>query len=132
MAATVGDVLKPRLTSDAAVTALVGDRIFPSKPLQEPGDDEAYLCYWNAGGGDGITLSGPQSYRTHDVRIEAVAKTQAIAEAAIAAAKARLHGWRDVAAGVQGCFAQGDADETVLDDGFQISGQSFSIRFKPS
>lgn len=129
MAATVGEALAPLLLADLPLAALVGARIAPSKPTQEPAGD--YLCYWNVGGGDGVALDGPTQYRWQEVRFEAVAGTQARAEAILAALRAVLHGWRDVSEGIQGAFAQGDADEQTLDDGRQISGQSYSIRFKP-
>lgn len=126
---TVGEAVATRLIGDAPVGALIGDRIYPSKPTQEPSED--YLVYFGQSGGDGVTLDGSTEYHWYEVRVEATSRTQAGAEAIMAAVRTALHGWRDVSQGVQGSFAQSDADEITLEDGRQVSGQTFSVRFKP-
>lgn len=130
MASTSAEVIAARLLADGPTTALVSTRITPSKPVQEPDGD--YLCFWRQSGGDGVTLDGPTASHWEEIRVEATAATQARAEAILKAVRESLHGWRDVANGVQGSFAQGDADEQTLEDGRQVSGQSFMIRFKPT
>lgn len=130
MAATSAEAIAARLLADGPLGALVGTRITPGTPTQEPTDD--YLCFWRQSGGDGITLSGPRSSRGESIRVEATAATQARAEAILNAARNSLHGWQDYAAGVQGCFAQGDADEQIDAAGRFVSGQTFEIRFEPT
>jgi hypothetical protein len=111
-----------------ALAARVEQRVYPSKPTQGVAGD--YVVYWRAGGSDGSTLAGATGLRANEVRVEAVSDTQAGAEAALDAAAALLDGWRDRAIGVQGCFAVGDRDEAVFDDGRQVSGQTFTLHFK--
>lgn len=130
MPATEGAAIAARVLADAAITALIGQRFTPDKPTQEPGGD--YVIYQRQSGGDGITLSGPETSRWAEVRIEAYATTQARAEAIINAVRTRLHGWQDYAQGVQGCFARGDCDEQVIDTNWMLAGQTFAIRFQPT
>lgn len=135
--ATSSEALAQRLLTGAGVTALVGTAVFPSKPTQDP--PASYVVYFRQGGGDTRTLAGRGGLQPHDIRVECYARTQADAEAILAAVAARLCGdkatatpaWRDRTNGVQGCFAQGDSDEQVTDDGWQVSGQTFSLWFKP-
>lgn len=135
--ATPSEALARRLLTGEAVAALVGTAVHPSKPTQEtPGD---YVVYFRQGGGDAKTLGGRSALQAHDMRVECYSRTQAGAEAILAAVVTRLCGdraaavavWRDRDNGVHGCFAQGDSDEQVTEDGFQVSGQTFSLWFKP-
>lgn len=139
--ATPSEALAQRLLTDTALIALVDDRVFPSKPTQNtPGD---YVVYFRQGGGDSKTLGGRSGLQASEMRVECYATTSAAAEAILDAVVTRLCGrraagdlpavapWRDRANGVQGCFAQGDSDELVTDDGKQVSGQTFSLHFKP-
>ena len=134
---TSSDVFAQRLLTGAGVAALVGTRVYPSKPAQDVAED--YVVYFRTGGGDAKTLGGRSGLQPSDIRVECYASTQAAAEAILKAVTTRLcgdraagvPGWRDRANGVHGCFAQGDSDEQVLDDGGQVSGQTFSLWFKP-
>jgi hypothetical protein len=130
---TPADAIGGRLIGNygaaAGLAALIGTRAYPSKPTQEPEED--YVTFWQTGGGDGITLAGPRQLKSYDVRVEATATTQARAAAILNAVAAVLDGWQNKGIGVQGCFAVGDADETVQDDGRQVSGQTFQLWFKP-
>lgn len=125
--ATVIEAVVQRLL-DPGVTALVGQRVFPSKPTQD--SLWPYVVATKTAGGDEVRLDGPAGLQGYSVRLDCYAKTEAEAEAVLAAAAARLDRWRDRANGVQGCFPQGDADEEVLDDGSQVSGQTFTVWFK--
>lgn len=127
---TPGEAIAGRLTAaDAtALAALVATRVFPSKPTQEPTGD--YVTFWRTGGGDGGTLAASNGLRQHEMRVECTGSTEAVAESILGAVSARLNGWRDRTIGVQGCFAVGDSDETTLDDGRQVSGQTFGLWFK--
>lgn len=118
------------LAEDATVlAALIDTRVFPSKPTQEPTGD--YVVYYRNGGGDGVTLNGTPRLKAYEIRVECVGETQARAEAILKAVDARLDGWRDRDIGVQGCFAVGDSDESTLEDGRQVSGQTYKLMFKP-
>lgn len=132
----VSEAIAGRLLGDAGVTALVSTRITPDKPMQEP--DGNYLSFWRVSGGDGYNLARRNGLQQYQHRVEATARTQAEAEAILQAALLRLCGdndavdpWVDKANGIFGCFAVGDADEQTLDDGRQVSGQSFNVWFKP-
>ncbi len=131
--ATIGEAVAQRLLGDiGGVVALVASRVYPSKPTQEPTGN--YIVYYRTAGGDGVRLGERSGLQNYTVRVEATAETQAAAESIIDAVIARLAGppvWVDKANGVSGCFAQGDKDEDVLEDGRQVSGQSFSVWFKP-
>lgn len=137
MPATPSEAIAQRLLTDESITDLVGAAVFPSKPTQDtPGD---FLVYFRQGGGDVKTLGARSGLQPHEMRVECYAATQAAAEGLLAAVVTRLCGdrtaevavWRDRANGVHGCFAQGDSDELVTDDGKQVSGQTFSLWFKP-
>lgn len=112
----------------AALEALIGDRVYPSKPTQDPGGD--YVVYFRTGGGDGSKLGGANGLKSGSFRVEAVGQTSDGAEAILKQVVALLDGWSDRAIGVQGCFAEGDADEATDDDNRQVSGQTFSLWFK--
>lgn len=128
---TPAEAIAGRLLADdaAALAALVGDRIWPNKPTQDPACP--YVTFFRSGGGDGVRLDGATSLNPAEVRVEAVAETQGEADAVMAAVAERLAGWRDRSIGVQGCFPAGDRDEQTNDDGRQVSGQSFTLWFKP-
>lgn len=131
-ARTEGEAIATRLLADAGVTALVGNRVTPSVPTQDPTGD--YVTYYRTAGGEGRTLGGRNRLQNYSVRIEAVAETQAKANAILAAVVASLtprDAWRDEDNGVRGCSTQGDADESVLEDNRRVAGQTFSIWFKP-
>ena len=129
---TEGEAIAQRLLTEPAVTALVGTRIYPSKPTQDP--TEKYVVYYRTGGGDGRRLAGRHGLQNYAVRVEATAGTQAEAEAILAAVRERLapvgDRWVDKTNGVHGCSTVGDADEQTLEDGRQVSGQTYSIWFK--
>lgn len=120
------DAESPGESTDLA--ALVSTRIAPSKPTQDPEGD--HVSFWLTGGGDGAKLSGRNGLKPFDVRVEATATTQAGAEAILIQVDALLDGWRDRDRGVQGCFAVGDRDEDTLQDGRQVSGQTYRLWFK--
>ncbi|AMV30057.1 hypothetical protein VT84_37030 [Gemmata sp. SH-PL17] len=134
-----GEALAQRLLNDTAVGALVGTKVYPSKPTQDT--TGAYVVYFRAGGADVTTLGARSALQPHDVRVECYADTQADADALLVAVVTALCGnkatgvapWRDRANGVQGCFTQGDGDELVTDDAQprQVSGQTFRLFFKP-
>lgn len=128
--ATPGEAIAGRLLDPAAtiLAALVAGRVYPSKPTQEPTGD--YVIYYRAGGGDGANLSGASRLKAHEMRVEATGTTETGAEAVLDAAVALLDGWQDRSIGVQGCFGVGDRDESVLEDGRQVSGQTFRLWFK--
>jgi len=126
---TPGEAIASRLLATPAVVALVGVRVTPSKPPQDaPGD---YLVYYRSAGGGGMRLNGPAGLNAYSMRVDCYSETQAGAEAILTAVRSALGGWSDRANGVQGCFAQEDADEQVIDDAgggvYQVSGQSFQL-----
>jgi len=129
---TEGEAIAQRLLTEPAVTALVGTRVYPSKPTQDP--VEKYIVYYRTGGGDGRRLAGRLGLQNYQVRVESTAGTQAEAEAILAAIIERLtpagDRWVDKDNGVHGCSTVGDADEQTLEDGRQVSGQTFAIWFK--
>lgn len=135
--ANASEAIAQRLLTGTAVAALVGARVFPSKPTQETAAD--YIVYFRQGGGEVKTIHGRSGLQSHEIRIECYSRTQAVAEQILAAVASRLCGdraagvaaWRDRTNGVHGCFAQGDGDELVTEDAFQVSGQTFSLWFSP-
>ena len=115
--------------SGTPLISLVQDRTYPSKPK----DNAAlpYVVFYRQSGGDGANLSGQRATRQYEIRVDAYATSQEQADEVLAAVFDRLHCWRDRDAGVQGCFARGDADEQVLGDGNFVSGQTFALTFNP-
>lgn len=130
---TAGEAVAGRLlgtdgTDVSTLAALVAARVYPSKPTQEPAGD--YVVFYRQGGGDGMTLAGANRLRQHEMHVEATSTSEDGAEAIIEAVDSLLNGWRNTAVGVQGCFAVGDRDEATLEDGRQVSGQTYSLWFR--
>jgi hypothetical protein len=111
------------------VTALVEQRSYPNAPPKNA--SRPYLVFFRASGNDGTRLSEERSLKQTENRVEAHADTTQEAESVLAAAYAALHRWRDRNLGVQGCFARGDADQNINDDGEAVSGQTFALSFSP-
>lgn len=116
-------------TAATSLYTLIADRSYPGKPAGNA--SLPYVVFYRASGGDGTTLGGPRGTRQTDIRVDAYARSEEDAEAVLAAVRSQLDGWRDRPNGVQGCFAQGDADEEILDDDRHVSGQTFSLWFNP-
>lgn len=118
----------------ADLIALVADRVYPEKPEQLTAV-RPYLAWWLTGGGGGKTLGGASGLQRYDLRVEAVAATEAQAQAVLGAARDALllprSEWQSVNNGIQGVFASEDADQDVLDDGAEVAGQTFSLHFIP-
>lgn len=129
MAATPHEAINGRLLATSAVTTLIGQRAYPALPTQDPPGD--YVVHTVRAGGDGARLGGTARLRAYDVELEVYAETDARAQAILAAVRDALDGWQDRPNGVQGCFAQGDASDDVRGDGSRITGQTFTIWFKP-
>lgn len=129
---TEGEAIAQRLLAEPAVTSIVGNRVYPSKPTQDP--SAAYVVYYRTGGGDGRRLAGRNGLQNYAVRVEAVAGSQGEAEAVLKAVRDCLTpegaAWVDKGNGVHSCSTVGDADEQTLEDGRQVSGQTFGIWFK--
>jgi hypothetical protein len=129
MPANAIEAIAGRLLAASGLTALIDSRAYPSKPTSNAA--LPYVVFFRQSGGDGLTLMATRNLRQHEIRVEAIAETQAEAESVLAAVTARLHGWQDRPNGIQGCFAQGDADERTDGDGIQVSGQTYSLWFAP-
>lgn len=132
--ATASEAFAQRLLTGDAIIALVDAKVYPTKPTQDIDGD--YIVYYRTAGGDNKTLDGRSGLQAHDIRVECYSGTSAGAVALLNAVVDRVCGsgndrWRDRDNGVQGCFAQGDSDEQILDDGTQIASQTFSLWFKP-
>lgn len=136
MPATSSEVIAARLTTTPAaddLIALVGLNGFPSKPTQDA--PLPYVVWWEAGG-DGLkTLAGRSGLQVYDVRVECYARTEAESKAVLAEVRALLlvsrAAWKALNLGVQGCFAAEDADQQTLDDGAEVSGQTFRLHYVP-
>ena len=110
------------------LASLISGRAYPSKPTGNcvlP-----YVVFYRQSGGDGANLSGRRGTRQFEIRADCYATNEEQAEAVLAAVFDRLHCWRYSNAGVQGCFARDDADETI-DGEIHISGQTFALTFNP-
>lgn len=114
---------------DTSLVSLIAQRAYPGKPTGNAG--LPYVVFYRASGGDGTNLAGRRGTRQTDIRVDAYARSEEEAEQVLAAVREQLDAWRDRNNGVQGCFAQGDADETILDDDRHSSGQTFSLWFNP-
>ena len=127
-----GEVIAGRLTSSAALTALVSQRIYPYKPNQDDTGD--YVVYMKVSGGGGVRLDGLTGTKWYQFRVEAYAVNDAKSEAIRQAVTLALDGWVDQSIGVVGCFAQEDQDGQTAEDAagsvYQISGQTFGIWYR--
>lgn len=135
-----GEALWVRMTTDADLQEIVGNRIKPNKPT--PGEDTArkpYISFWRVTGGGNTNLSERSGLQNYYYRFEFHADTDDESELLRELTLNRLCGnprqaiapWIDRAQGVQACFAVDDADVDTDDDGFQIGGQTVSLHFCP-
>jgi hypothetical protein len=133
--ATSSEAVAARLTHPtdaAALIALVGDRVFPSKPPQE-NPTLPYVVWWETGGDGMVTLGGRSTLQPYEVRVECYAETEDESKAILAEVRGLLllsrAAWKLLNLGVQGCFASEDADQMTLEDGTEVSGQTFRLHF---
>lgn len=103
---------------------LIADRVFPSKPAQDT--TLPYLVFYLTGGGGMNTVDGPSRLQPRSLRVEGYDRDEAGSAAVLDAATAVLDGWRDRENGIQGCFAEEDADQQT-DGELEISGQTFRL-----
>jgi hypothetical protein len=132
MPGTTSEAIAGRLTDAVEATALialVGSRVYPSKPTQDAA--LPHVVFWETGGDGMKTLAGRSRLQTYDVRVECYAETEAGAKAVLDEARALLDGWRDKSVGVLGCFASEDADQATLEDATEVSGQTFRLHYIP-
>lgn len=129
------EAIAQRLFTENAVTAIVGNRITPNKPLAE--GLKPYLCFYRLGGGGGRNLAEVNRLQNGFYRIEFYCDTEEQTEALREVVIDRLCGnprkgippWADRASGVQSCRPVDDADADTQEDGSQIAGQTVSIWF---
>lgn len=107
-----------RLSEDPTLTALVGTRIFPTRPTNDT--VLPFVVYQLTGGEPQYTLSGPTGLVRYEFTIDYWATTQAAAIDVGEAVASLLNGWRS--ASVQGSFLTNHADEydSVGFHGFQV------------
>src|SRR5262245_48755639 len=125
---TPGEAIAQRLLANGSITALVNQRVYPSKPEGNP--TWPFIVYFRAGGGGGHHLGGRNRTQEYTMRVEVYAEHDTQAQPIIAAVVSALKNWRDIPNKVHGSFATDDADEVVLDDGSQVPGQSFRLFFQ--
>lgn len=119
-----------KLSATTGLTAVVGTRIAPQLPTQEPTFPLATFTVSSDGtrpvaiGGSG----GPSGYVGS---VSVYAMTEAAALAGAKAASDALHGWRDPADGVRGCWAN-EPDGDTTEDGYRVYTVDFSLKFKPA
>lgn len=97
------EALVARLKADVAVAALVSGRVWPEITVQNP--DFPFVLYENTGGDELQTLAGSTGLGKYTFELTVFAKTAAGARDLGQKVRAAVHDWRDVANGVQGCFA---------------------------
>jgi hypothetical protein len=126
--ATPYEAIALKLSNAAGVTALVGTRIYPDLPTQEP--TWPYIVVILADGGAGIRVDGPTTTNNYTMRVMCFGKTNGEAEQVRIAAVVPLNGIRDRTNNIEGCSPVGDASLDVNDDGTRASSQSFSLWFR--
>lgn len=132
MPGSTSEAITGRLTTlptAAGLNALVSNRVFPSKPAQDAA--LPFVCWWLTGGDGGKTLAGRSNLQPYDLRVEAVATTEADSVAVMDEVRVLLDGWRDRPNGIKGCFAGEDVDQQTLDDGSEVAGQTFRLYMIP-
>ena len=130
---TPGEALVGRLMATAAVTARIGDRLFPLRPDQDPPND--YVCYRKVAGGGGKRLNGRNALQSYLLRVTCYSTSQQAAEATLKAIITALTGgWVDKTNGIHGCFDAEDQDDDLDADGcgdmYKTAGQTFELWFK--
>ena len=101
---TAQQTLVARLTSDATLTALIGDRLWPDLTRQDP--PFPFVLYQRANTDRLTGLGGPKRTNMHTVEVDVFAATAAAAETIVGVIVDRLNGWVDRTAGVLGCFVE--------------------------
>lgn len=134
---TSEEAIAQRLLTEPTLTRLVGNRITPNIPEQEPEGD--YLVFRLVLGGGGTLLDGRPGLQNYFYRLDAFAASDERAREIMEAAVNRLCGnrklalspYRDLTHGVQGCFPAPDLDADTEDAVKTSSGQTVSIWFCP-
>ena len=123
-----GEAIAYALLQAPAVTALIGQNVYPVMPTQDAG--APYIVYRRTGGGGANNLGGRRKLQQYTYRLDVQAETQAIAEAVLVAARTALASFRDISNGVQSILLSDDADAAVdSENAYRTPGQSFSIWF---
>ena len=121
--------LVEKLKATAAVTALVGQRIWPRWSTQDP--SSPLIVFRREGVEAPRRLDNGGVLQRYTLRLECYAETEAQTHAPLAAAWAALKTFRDATKGVMGVFW--DDDDTGEDDvsGLKFTSRILSVWFQP-
>ncbi len=135
MAASVEVAFAAKLKADTAVNTAVGGRVFPQFNTQEPEFPEIVYTLLGA---DGTTKlgGGSGSLKAYTIRAECYAATELAAVALGKLVRDALtpssgNPWRDLTAGVLGCFHV-DSGGDFTDDGVRFHSETFTVWFRPT
>lgn len=120
---TLADIrvgLRAHLLSDAAITAIVVDRVFPLKMPQ--GVTQASIVYARISGQGDHTMQGASDLARPRIQIASWAPSADVADALARLVKARIDGFRGQMGGVavQGVFFDSEGDQ--YDDTTKLYG----------
>lgn len=120
---TLADIrvgLRAHLLSDAAITAIVVDRVFPLKMPQ--GVTQASIVYARISGQGDHTMQGASGLARPRIQIASWAPSADVADALARLVKARIDGFRGQMGGVavQGVFFDSEGDQ--YDDTTKLYG----------
>jgi hypothetical protein len=132
-AASVSIAVRAKLAATAAVTALVGARIYPQLNTQEPTFPQ--LVYTVLGAEGQSRLNGASQLKRWTVRIDCYAETEIGANALAKVVREALAPdstpWTDSTNGVQGAFWEDGVTE-FTEDGIRVQGETFGVWHQPT
>lgn len=100
-----------RLIGHTALTALIGDRLWPDESKQDP--TLPFALYQRTNAVRVGTLAGAGGLRLAEIAIDVFSETALEQQTIGKLIEDRLDSWRDATVGVQGCFVEpGDSQET--------------------
>lgn len=117
---TLPNILYSRLSNDATLSALVGDRIFPATTQTNDVETLPYVLY-DTQANPNNTLSGASTATEHNVTITAVARNLSEVQAVLAATKTLLTDWHG--GNVQWSFFTSETPAAPTSDNQGYSGQ---------
>lgn len=131
--ANVETALVAKLKATAAVTAVVGSRIYPQLDTQEGSSPQ--IVYKKLGAEPTNKLAGSGQLKAYTLQLDCYAETETAAAALGKLVRDALTpsagAWRDTTVGVDGAFHLDSNADNDPNSGFRYHSETFLIWFKP-
>lgn len=134
MAASAEQATVAKLKATAAVNDAVGGKVYTVADSTDAGTQSIVVTKLGAEGGS--RLDGSRGLRRYTLQIDCYADTEAEAQSLGKLVRDALTpedaaAWRDLAAGVHGCFWE-DSTGDITEDGVRFQSETFGVWFQPT